>query len=137
MGRLYLSSIMKVQTSIFFFLVALCLCVNHISAKNIPDTNDVEIEKSEADAVLKRIRRGWFGGKEKEEEDDDDDRDDYGDYYNDEESSNQEENDNARGNNAGGNSGPGNNGPGNKRKVQKWVNLVVGIIDLIKKAGVF
>merc|ERR1712046_156507 len=120
MGRLYLSSIMKVQTSIFFFLVALCLCVNHISAKNIPDTNDVEIEKSQADAVLKRIRRGWFGGKE-EDDDDDNDRDDYGDYYNDEESSNQEEDDNTAQGKNGGNSGPGNNGPGNKRKVQKWV----------------
>merc|ERR1712244_110737 len=104
MGRLYLSSIMKVQTAILCFLVAVCLCVNNISAKNLPDINEVEIEKSQADSVLKRNPRGLFGGEEEEKDDDDEDYD-YG-----EEEPDQEEDDN-------------NNRNGKK---VDWVNLVVG-----------
>merc|ERR1712035_100723 len=102
MGSLYLSSIMKVQTTISFFLVALCLCVSHISAKNIPGINDVELEKSEADAVLKRYARGWFSREEEKNDSDDDyyednNDDDYGDYGGDRNGNNG----NGRGNDSG------------------------------------
>merc|ERR1712035_112926 len=125
MGSLYLSSIMKVQTTISFFLVALCLCVSHISAKNIPGINDVELEKSEADAVLKRKARGWLS-REEEENDSDDDSDDYGDYGGDRNgNSNGRGNGNGRGNNDG------------RFKNVNWYNLIIGIINVIRSAGIF
>merc|ERR1711941_256271 len=126
MGSLYLSSIMKVQT-ISFFLVAICLCISHISAKNIPKSNEVEIEKYQADAVLKRNARGLFGGDEEENNNSDDDysREDYYDYGNEENQSNRENNNN-RGNGNG-------NGNGNGRgKNVDWVQLILGIFNLIK-----
>merc|ERR1712178_141381 len=108
MGSLYLSSIMKVQTTISFFFVALCLCVSHISAKNIPGINEVELEKSEADAVLERHGRSWFSREEEENDSEDggdyydDNNDDYGDYGGDRNGSNNGRgNHNGRGNNNG------------------------------------
>merc|ERR1712035_258318 len=103
MGSLYLSSIMKVQTTISFFLVALCLCVSHISAKNIPGINDVELEKSESNAVLRRKARGWLS---REEEENDSDDDGYGDYGGDRNGNN---NGRGNGNGRGNDSGRGNN----------------------------
>merc|ERR1711980_16978 len=131
MGSLYLSSIMKVQTTISFFLVALCLCVSHISAKNIPGINDVELEKSESDAVLKRKARGWFSREEEENGSDDDyyednNDDDYGDYGGDRNgNSNGRANGNGRGNNDG------------RFKNVNWYNLIIGIINVIRSAGIF
>merc|ERR1712035_184084 len=124
MGSLYLSSIMKVQTTISFFLVALCLCVSHISAKNIPGINDVELEKSESDTVLKRKARGWFGREEEENDSDDDyyednNNDDYGNYGGDRNgNSNGRGNDSGRGNNDG------------RFKNVNWYNLIIGIINV-------
>merc|ERR1712173_181109 len=117
MGSLYLPSIMKVQTAIFCFLVVACLCVSHISAKNIHDVNEIEIEKSQAEAVLKRNARSPFMGFGSDEEE----PDFYGD--DDEEDSNrEEEEDDRRGN---------GNGRGNGKKVD-WIDLIVGIVTLIK-----
>merc|ERR1712035_232682 len=118
MGSLYLSSIMKVQTTISFFLVALCLCVSHISAKNIPGINDVDLEKSESDAVLKRKARGWLSREEEENDSDDyyedDNNDDYGDYGGDRNgNSNGRGNDSGRGNNDG------------RFKNVNWYNLII------------
>merc|ERR1711879_363899 len=127
MGSLYLSSIMKVQT-ISFFLVAICLCISHISAKNIPESNEVEIEKYQAEAVLKRNARGLFGGDEEEENNKSDE--DYYDYGNEENQSNRENN-----NNRGNGNGNGN-GSGRGKNVD-WVKLIMGIFNLIKNAGVF
>merc|ERR1712035_82911 len=130
MGSLYLSSIMKVQTTISFFLVALCLCVSHISAKNIPGINDVELEKSESDAVLKRKARGWFSREEEESDSDDDyyednNDDDYGDYGGDRNgNSNRRSNDSGRGNNNG------------RFKNVDWYNVILGIIGVIRSAGI-
>merc|ERR1711980_56908 len=125
MGSLYLSSIMRVQTTISFFLVALCLCVTHISAKNIPGINEVELEKSEADAVLKRYARGWFSREEEKNDSDDDyyednNDDDYGDYGGD-----RNGNSNERGNDSG------------RFKNVNWYNLIIGIINVIRSAGIF
>merc|ERR1712035_178735 len=130
MGSLYLSSIMKVQTTISFFLVALCLCVSHISAKNIPGINDVELEKSESNAVLKRKARGWLSREEEENDSDDDyyednNDDDYGDYGGDRNGNNNGRgNDNGRGNNNG------------RFKNVDWYNVILGIIGVIRSAGI-
>merc|ERR1712035_168574 len=137
MGSLYLSSIMKVQTTISFFLVALCLCVSHISAKNIPGINDVELEKSESDAVLKRKARGWFSREEEENDSDDDyyednNDDDYGDYGGDR---NGNSNGRGNGNGRGNDSGRGNN-DGRFKNVD-WYNVILGIIGVIRSAGIF
>merc|ERR1712035_77121 len=137
MGSLYLSSIMKVQTTISFFLVALCLCVTHISAKNIPGINEVELEKSEADAVLKRYARGWFSREEEKNDSDDDyyednNDDDYGDYGGDRNgNSNERGNSNGRGND----SGRGNND--GRFKNVNWYNLIIGIINVIRSSVIF
>merc|ERR1712035_169725 len=131
MGSLYLSSIMKVQTTISFFFVALCLCVSHISAKNIPGINEVELEKSESDAVLERYARGWLSREEEENDSDDDyyednNNDDYGDYGGDRNgNSNGRGNGNGRGNNDG------------RFKNVNWYNLIIGIINVIRSAGIF
>merc|ERR1712035_41918 len=137
MGSLYLSSIMKVQTTISFFLVALCLCVSHISAKNIPGINDVELEKS--NAVLKRKARGWLSREEEENDSDDDgdyyednNDDDYGDYGGDR---NGNSNGRGNGNGRGNNSGRGNND--GRFKNVNWYNLIIGIINVIRSAGIF
>merc|ERR1712035_41983 len=127
MGSLYLSSIMKVQTTISFFLVALCLCVSHISAKNIPGINEVELEKSQADAVLKRKARGWFGREEEENDSDDD-----GDYYGEENDDDYDENDYGRNGNS---NGRGNNN--GRFKNVDWYNVILGIIGVIRSAGIF
>merc|ERR1712035_191279 len=124
MGSLYLSSIMKVQTTISFFLVALCLCVSHISAKNIPGINDVELEKSESDAVLKRKARGWFSREEQENDSDDD-----GDYYGEENDDDYDENDCGRNSNS---NGRGNNN--GRFKNVDWYNVILGIIGVIRSA---
>merc|ERR1711972_330819 len=139
MGSLYLSSIMKVQTTISFFLVALCLCVSHISAKNIPGINEVELEKSEADAVLERNARGLLSREEEKNDSEDggdyyedDNNDDYGDYGGDRNGNN-----NGRGNNYGrGNNNGRGNGNGRFQNVD-WFNVVLGIITVIKNAGIF
>merc|ERR1712035_117174 len=133
MGSLYLSSIMKVQTTISFFLVALCLCVSHISAKNIPGINDIELEKSESNAVLKRKARGWLS-REEEENDSDDDGDYYGDDNNDDYGDyggGRNGNSNGRGND----SGRGNNN--GRFKNVDWYNVILGIIGVIRSAGIF
>merc|ERR1712035_112818 len=137
MGSLYLSSIMKVQTTISFFLVALCLCVSHISAKNIPGINDVELEKFESDAVLKRKARGWLSREEEENDSDDDyyednNDDDYGDYGGDR---NSNSNGRGNGNGRGNDSGRGNND--GRFKNVNWYNLIIGIINVIRSAGIF
>merc|ERR1712035_42583 len=126
MGSLYLSSIMKVQTTISFFLVALCLCVSHISAKNIPGINEVELEKSESDAVLKRKARGWFSREEEENDSDDD-----GDYYGEQNDDDYDENDygrNGNSNGRGNDSGRGNNN--GRFKNVDWYNVIIGIIGV-------
>merc|ERR1712178_194961 len=132
MGSLYLLSIMKIQTAIFCFLVVICLFVSHTSAKNLPDINEVEIEKSQADAVLKRNARGLFGFGEEEEKPDDDD--DYQYDYGEEEPEEEDKDNNNRNNNRDNNRDNNNNnngGNGNGKQVD-WVNLVVGIINLVK-----
>merc|ERR1712035_230613 len=127
MGSLYLSSIMKVQTTISFFLVALCLCVSHISAKNIPGINEVELEKSESDAVLKRKARGWLSREEVENDSDDD-----GDYYGGENDDDYDENDYGRNGNS---NGRGNNS--GRFKNVDWYNVILGILGVIRSAGIF
>merc|ERR1711879_935703 len=108
MGSLYLSSIMKVQTTVFV-LVATFLCASLISAKSLP-LNDVEIEKSQADDILKRNPRFLSKLLGSEKDTDDDNYDDY-------------ETDTKR---------PSNGG--NRKKVD-WVQLVYGILKMVRDSG--
>merc|ERR1712154_99679 len=138
MGSLYLSSIMKVQTIIFVLVV----CAGYMSAKNVP-FSEVEIQKSEADEVLNRSKRGfrdkvkgWFNREEKESRnnDYDDTTDDYVDTtdgyttngYTTASSNNNRKNNNKQNNY--------NRGNGRDRPVD-WVQLVLGIVQAFRGAG--
>merc|ERR1711997_695319 len=121
MGSLYLSSIMKVQTTVFV-LVATFLCASLISAKSVP-LNDDEIEKSQADGVLKRNPRSWGEREEKDTQDESDedttDRNDTtnGDDYDDYETDTQ---------------GPSNPGANRKNKKVDWLQLVYVILKMVR-----
>merc|ERR1711997_1236143 len=126
MGSLYLSSIMKVQTTVFV-LVATFLCASLISAKSVP-LNDVEIEKSQADAVLKRNPRSWWEREEKDTQDESDEdyqdqSEDTTDKY-DTDTTDKYETDTQRPNNSGGN-----------RKKVDWLQLVYGILKMVRDSG--
>merc|ERR1711997_1243120 len=116
MGSLYLSSIMKVQTTVFV-LVATFLCASLISAKSVP-LNDVEIEKSQADAVLKRNPRSWWEREEKDTQDESDE--DYQDQS--EDTTDKYDTDTQRPNNSG----------GNRNKKVDWLQLVYGILKMVR-----
>merc|ERR1711997_231276 len=122
MGSLYLSSIMKVQTTVFV-LVATFLCASLISAKSVP-LNDVEIEKSQADAVLKRNPRSWWEREEKDTQDESDedttDRNDTTNGDDDYETDTQ---------------GPSNPGANRKNKKVDWLQLVYGILKMVRDSG--